>query len=485
MKIVALQAENIKKLVAVEIKPDGNLVQITGANGQGKTSILDAISWALEGQGVIQGEPIRKGQTKAWVKLDLGDMIVERTFKKTDTGETTSSISVKSKEGAKFPSPQAMIDKLIGRLAFDPLAFARMKPREQFDELKRLVPGLDFEKVEAQQKADFEARTNWNRKAKESKIAAEAIPVKLEGPIERIDEVALVRELEAAGNTNRETQERKGRREEVAKRIPIAREEAVKVFDSYESDAKKAIENGIADSKRARDQAKARHDELQAAALKALDEGNQESTRIIQNAETFASQARARAKTRHGELQAEADDLEAKLKAAGPLPEPIDLSAISKKIEDARKSNDEARAREDKINKLKEAADFEQKAKSLTDAMDAREADKQARIAAAKLPVDGLGFGDGIVMLNGVPFDQASHAEQLRTSIGIAMSLNPKLRVIRVADGSLMDERSLKLLADMAALNDFQVWIEKAETSGKIGFVIEDGKVKSTEAVPA
>ena len=38
MKIVRLTAENIKRLVAVEITPDGNVVQITGKNGAGKTS---------------------------------------------------------------------------------------------------------------------------------------------------------------------------------------------------------------------------------------------------------------------------------------------------------------------------------------------------------------------------------------------------------------------------------------------------------------
>lgn len=47
MKIIALQAENVKRLVAIEIRPDGNLVQITGKNGAGKTSVLDCIWWAL------------------------------------------------------------------------------------------------------------------------------------------------------------------------------------------------------------------------------------------------------------------------------------------------------------------------------------------------------------------------------------------------------------------------------------------------------
>jgi recombinational DNA repair ATPase RecF len=42
MKITKLIAENVKKLSVVEITPDGNLVQITGKNGQGKSSVLDA-----------------------------------------------------------------------------------------------------------------------------------------------------------------------------------------------------------------------------------------------------------------------------------------------------------------------------------------------------------------------------------------------------------------------------------------------------------
>ena len=68
--------------------------------------------------------------------------------------------------------------------------------------------------------------------------------------------------------------------------------------------------------------------------------------------------------------------------------------------------------------------------------------------------------------------------EQLRTSIAIAMALNPKLRVIRVRDGSLLDEESLKLIADMADKEDYQVWCERVDSSGKIGFVLENGHLK-------
>ena len=137
MKIIALQAENIKRIVAIDIRPDTNVVQITGKNGQGKTSVLDAIWWCLAGAGKTQSQPIRKGNDEGYVTIDLGEMIVTRTFKINKDGETTSSLRVENKDGVKFSSPQAMLDKMLGDLTFDPLAFARMDAKKQFDTLRR------------------------------------------------------------------------------------------------------------------------------------------------------------------------------------------------------------------------------------------------------------------------------------------------------------------------------------------------------------
>lgn len=445
MKIVALQAENIKKLVAVEIHPDGNLVQITGANGNGKTSILDAISWALEGQSVIQGEPIRKGEKKAWVSLDLGEMIVKRTFRKGADGETTSSITVESKEGAKFPSPQALIDKLIGRLAFDPLAFARMKAREQFDELKRLVPGVDFAKIEEANKADFEKRTALNRRAKEARAQEEAIKLSIDGPVDQIDEMALITKLEEAGKTNSDIEARKIRREQTAKTVAENRKREIETLHA-----------------------------ATAAINKIRAEAEQKEKEIV-----------AACKAERDRLIAEADDLQGKLDAAPPLPAVVDVSALRKEIDDARAANKIRIERRAKVEARDRAEKFEKEAAILTETMEARELDKRQKVEAAKLPVEGMGFGEGIVTMNGVPFNQASDAEQLRASIAIAMSLNPKLRVIRVRDGSLLDDKSLALLGEMAKDKDYQVWIERVDTSGKVGFVVEDGLIKAREVVAA
>jgi len=59
MKIIALEAENVKHLRVVNIQPDGSLVIIGGDNAAGKTCVLDSIEYALNGASAIPAKPIR------------------------------------------------------------------------------------------------------------------------------------------------------------------------------------------------------------------------------------------------------------------------------------------------------------------------------------------------------------------------------------------------------------------------------------------
>lgn len=427
MKIVSLIAENVKKLVAVEITPDGNMVQITGKNGQGKTSVLDSIWWALAGATHIQAVPIRKGANKAIIKLDLGEIKVIRTFSRKEESGATTSIIVENSDGARFPSPQKMLDSLLGELSFDPLAFARMEPKAQFDALRKFVPDVDFDAIDNANQEDFQRRRDINRQSKEAKAAAGAIIVPIDTRDQETDEAALVAELEQAGKHNSEIETRKANRERVAMQIASS-------MQSIETD-------------------KARCDEL---------------LREIQL-------IRERALT----LQAKADELQEKLDGAEPLPKAIDTSALLSRIELARAQNGNVRKLADRKQHEQRAVALETQSKEITERMEKRQVDKQAAIAAAKMPVQGIEFGDGEVLLNGVPFNQGSDAEQLRSSVAIAMAMNPTLRVIRIRDGSLLDDDAMKILAEAADANDMQVWIERVDSSGKIGFVLEDGRLKS------
>ncbi|KKK76307.1 hypothetical protein LCGC14_2865000, partial [marine sediment metagenome] len=107
-------------------------------------------------------------------------------------------------------------------------------------------------------------------------------------------------------------------------------------------------------------------------------------------------------------------------------------------------------------------------------------------LARAQLPVPGLAFDfeKPCVLYNGVPLQQASTSEQLRIGAAIAMACRPELRVIRVRDGNCLDAQSLGMLSAMAKENDFQLWIEKVDETGEIGFFIEDGQVKAIDGAP-
>lgn len=417
MKIVSLSAENFKRLRAVEIRPDGHMVQIVGKNGAGKTSVLDAIWAALAGAAAVPAVPIRTGESAARIKLDLGEIIVRRTFKRQEDGEVTTALSVENAEGVRYGSPQKMLDALLGELAFDPLAFARMAPKDQFETLRRFVPGVDFAAIDAATAADYAERTAMNRRAKESRTIAEGILVSADTPTQLEDESAIADALEQAGAHNARVAGIQKDRAFAAERLAFIGREVAR------------LEKQIADL------------QIEAAA--------------------------------HQDAQQR------------PVPEALDTAAIRARLERAKLANQRYRDREKQRQHLTDASAFEQRAQELTRTMEIREADKRAAIAAAAMPVPDLDFGDGVVLKNGVPFAQASDAEKLRASVAIALAMNPKLPVIRIQDGSLLDAASLALVGEMAAAHDAQVWVERVAEDGTVGFLIEDGAVVAQEAAHA
>lgn len=166
MKIIEFRAERFKRLSAVEITPEGNTVIISGRNGQGKSSVLDAIWLALGGGNATKDSattvPIKEGEKDAVVRLDLGAMVVTRKW--TTSGST---LTVEGADGRKYSSPQTLLDTLVGTISFDPLSFAKMPPMEQRSQLIDLVKlPVDLDGLSAQRKAFYDQRTFVNRELK-------------------------------------------------------------------------------------------------------------------------------------------------------------------------------------------------------------------------------------------------------------------------------------------------------------------------------
>ena len=127
------------------------------------------------------------------------------------------------------------------------------------------------------------------------------------------------------------------------------------------------------------------------------------------------------------------------------------------------------------INGLKADAD------ALTAKIKSCDKKKALILESTKFPVDGLSFGENRVDYKGIPFGQCSSAEQLRVSVGMAVAMNPRLRIMLIRDGSLLDESNRRILAEMAEENDAQIWIECVSEGEPVGIVIEDGSILSTK----
>lgn len=443
MKIVKLVAENFKKLKAVEIAPAGNMIEITGKCEQGKTTILDAIQAALCGQK--WDEPVREGQDKGKVVIDLGDKIVTRTFTKAGGG----TLTVASKDGAKYPSPQSLLDKLVGKIAFDPLAFSREKDSKKQVEMLLKVVDVVVDPVKLQEisgvkveimpnpldmlntayKAVYEDRAVVNRDLDKAKKALEDMP-----KVEKVEPVLLTElvvekeELQKINETNKLDREML---KQAITRVEVLKTEEQLLIENIE-----ILER-----------------ELETVKNQLVVKGN----------EIFA------AGVDKARLQVVVDALQDR-----------DLTEINTKISNADATNKQAQQYTDYQAKLAESEKHQAEANALTAKIEAIKNYKTEIIKNTKFPVPGLDFANGGVTFDGKPFSQASSAQKMRVGIGIGMAGNPELRVIMLDGYESLDSDQRKIVEEMAQEHDFQVWTTSVSSEG-VGIYIEDGEIKNLE----
>ncbi len=420
MKIIELYAENLKRLKVIQIKPDTGLVEITGKNGQGKTSVLDAIWWALGGTENIQSSPIRTGESHASVTVDLGDMKVERKFIAQDDGTYTTSLKLTTPDGARYDKPQSRLDDLLGRFTFDPLAFLRLNPVDQVRSLQGLVASFDFAAADKYNKIDLEERRDWNRTAK----TAREVESTLRGQLPEVIPEPV--DVSKAMNDLIEAQRHNNKVEETARLLTIAK--------NNRDDAERRV-----------------------ATLKQQIEAAEEVLTFATNSVTEIEET---------------------------VTERVDTSPLQEKIAGAQQVNAMVTKAAEAERQDGVAKHAESMSAQLTAKVEARKAAAIAAIKEAQIPVEGLAIVDDRVTLDGIPFEQVSDAMQLRASVALAIAMNPKLRVLRVRDGSLLDDDALEIMRQMCADQDYQIWIERVDSSGEIGIVMEDGAIKGQVIEP-
>lgn len=413
LHVVELRAENVKRLRAITVRPDGSTVLIGGRNAQGKSSTLDAIEMALGGGKSIPLEPVRHGARKARIVLDLGDIVVERTF-----SAKGSALEVRGKDGVPKASPQKLLDSLCSKVAFDPLEFSRMEPKRQDETLKRVL-GLDFSDIEAARGKLYEQRTAANRELKRLEVLLESTPEHRDAPKEPVDVAETAAVLKA-------TTDRNAKRERFVAAIELQRGDI------------------------------ARHDEHMSELRAELDRVQGAIARGLATGETLRADV---------------------LRAEQELPPVEDVSVLEERLRTAEATNALVRANTEGKRIEADLRKQETAVAELSDTIASLDEEKASRLAAAKFPIEGLGFDEAGPTLNGVPLSQASQAEALRLSVAIGAALNPRVKVMLIREGSRLDDDGLALLAKLAEETGSQCWVERVGTKDAGAIVIEDGEV--------
>ena len=133
MKINKLEIENVKRVKAVKIEPTANgLTIIGGKNNQGKTSVLDAIAWALGGDRYRPSQAQREGSVispNLHIVMNNG-LIVERRGKNSD-------LKVTDPNGKK--AGQQLLNEFVEQLALDLPKFMEATSREKAQTLLQII----------------------------------------------------------------------------------------------------------------------------------------------------------------------------------------------------------------------------------------------------------------------------------------------------------------------------------------------------------
>lgn len=204
IKINKLEAENIKRVRAVMIEPTADgLTVIGGNNRQGKSSVLDAIMWALGGNKYRPSEAKRQGSTiPPNIRITLSNgFIVERRGK-------NGSLKVTDPTGKK--AGQQIIDDFIEQLALDLPKFMGANEKEKAAILLRILGIGDKLAVLEKQETDlYNERLTIGRIADQKEKYAKEMVDYPDAPKELVSAAELIRQQQEILARNGENQKKR------------------------------------------------------------------------------------------------------------------------------------------------------------------------------------------------------------------------------------------------------------------------------------
>ena len=419
VKISALQLENVKRVRAVQLVPyrDG-LTVIGGRNGQGKTSVLDAIAYALGGENfrptsVQNSEGINPATIR--VELDNG-LVVTRTGK-------NCALKVTDPTGAR--SGQRLLDSFVEKLALDLPKFMQSSDREKASIILRTLGIEDrLADIDRREKAAYDSRRDAAVRLDLASKAAQAMPEYPDVPEQPVSVQELLDEL--AENDSRNAVIAQARQAIAAASECIASNETSRSLLLEQMDA---LRQRIA----------------------ALDEDDARQRQVIDSNSDAAGQ------------------------------EPSDGQDIRDRLAQAGEVNARVKANADKQAAMERSMELKAEHQRLDEQLETIREERRQLLASVDMPLDGLSVESGELVYNGQRWDCMATSEQLVVAVSICHAVNPKCGFVLLDRLEAFDLSQLGKFDAWLKQHGLQAICTRVSTGDECTIVIEDGVVVKDE----
>ncbi len=425
VKINSLDVENVKRVKTVALTPTKEgLTVIGGKNGQGKTSVIDAIAWALGGDRMRPDVPKREGAAgDPYMKVELSNgVVVERKGPK-------SNLKVIDPEGNK--AGQQLLNAFVSAFALDLPRFMGGSDKEKADALLQII-GVGDQLAELDRSADdlYNKRLAVGQMERQKRGAANEMQHYPDAPGAPISASELIQEQQAILARNGENQKLRQKVEEIAQSC-----------------------EGVNDS------------------LAAM--GAQRDTIKRQLADIDAKISEA--KERRGNLEA---DLVIARKTAEQLQDES-TEEVEEKLKEIDAINEKVRTNQAKDAATEEADALLEEYEDLSRQLESVRSRRMALLKDADLPLAELSIDHGCLTYKGAHWNDMSGSEQLKVATAIVRRLNPSCGFVLVDKLEQMDMDTLRDFGAWAEGEDLQIIGTRVSSGDECSVIIEDGLAES------
>ena len=438
MRTTKIKIKNLFGITETEL--DGRSVEITGTNGTGKTSVIDAFRYALTNQSdrkLIVKEGASEGEII--IETDTGLMIDRRK-----RNEQADYKSVKE-NGKEVMSPESFLRQLFTQLQLDPVAFTLMSEKEKnraildlikFDwdlnyireQFGEIPDWINYEQNILQVLSDmqsengewFKGRQNINRDIR-NKVAfnediAKDIPANYQAEKwEAYDLGEAYKKLEKMKEYNSRIERAKLFKDGYNDKLRKLEADKIMTIAAEEKAIAAERENLLSEIERMKAEIKACEDKLSTLDSKLADK-------------------KAIAESQYNEQKAKLDkDILTADEYIGK--EPVSCDELVAEIAEAEQMKKHLNEYKRMIRMQSEIEELRAESDEYTRKIELARSLPGTILETAEIPIEGFTVRDGIPLINGLPVSNLSEGEQLSLCVDVAISKPNGLQVILI-DGT-------------------------------------------------